>query len=391
MSVYIVSAARTPIGILNGSFSSLSAADLGSVVLKEVLVRGNVSPDDVNEIILGQALTACAGQNPGRQAAWKAGVPKHVPAYVLNMLCGSGLKSVALGYQSIRCGDNSIVICGGQESMTNAPHATHLRGGIKFGDATLVDTLQRDGLTDGMYNILMGETAENIAKQYNISREEQDKFAAHSQNLAEVAQKNGYFKEEIIPVIVRGRKGDVTVDTDEYPKHGTTVDSLAKLRPCFIKNGGTVTAGNASGINDSAAAVLLMSEAEVQKRSIKPLAKIIAFAQSGIEPEIMGMGPVSAVNEVMKKTGWTNDEVDLFELNEAFGVVAVAVSQQLGISQDKINIHGGAIALGHPLGASGTRILVTLIYALRRIGGKRGVAALCIGGGMGIALAIELV
>lgn len=388
--VYIVSAARTPIGNFLGTLSSLSAAELGAVAIKEVLNRANVPPADVDEVILGQALTAGQGQNPARQASLKAGIPKESPAYLINMLCGSGLKTVALGYQAIRCGDASVVVAGGQESMSKSPHVMHLRSGTKMGEAKMVDTMLSDGLTDAFYDLHMGVTAENLAKEFEISREQQDAFAAKSQQLAEESQKKGYFVDEIVPVQVPGRKETITFDKDEYPKHGTTAEGLAKLRACFIKDG-TVTPGNASGINDSAAAILLMSAAEVRKRGAKPLAKIVAYAQTGICPKTMGAGPISAVTKVLEKAGWKLDDVDLFELNEAFAAQALAVNKGLGVNPDRVNVGGGAIALGHPIGASGCRVLVTLLYALKRTGGKRGVASLCVGGGMGVAMAVELV
>ncbi|XP_011183172.2 acetyl-CoA acetyltransferase, cytosolic [Zeugodacus cucurbitae] len=386
--VYIVSAARTAIGSFNGSLSKLKASELGSVVIKEVLKRGNVNNDDVDEVIIGQSLTAGQGQNPSRQAALQAGLPISVPVYNINMLCGSGLKTVALGFQSIRCGDSKIVICGGQENMSLAPHVIHLRNGIKMGPGTMLDTMTHDGLTDAMHNIHMGVTAENLVKQYNITRSEQDEFAARSQNLAENAQKNGFFDGEIAPVELKTRAGIQIFEKDEYIKAGTTAEALKKLKPCFIENG-TVTAGNASGINDAAAAVLLMSGEEVEKRSIKPMAKIVAWAQTGVDPKIMGIGPVTAVEAVLQKAGWSKGEVDLFELNEAFAGQSIAVLKGLQIDADKVNVNGGAIALGHPIGASGCRVLVTLLYALERLNVKKGVASLCIGGGMGIAMAVE--
>ncbi|XP_073836264.1 acetyl-CoA acetyltransferase 2 [Musca autumnalis] len=387
-NVYIVAGARTPIGNFNGTLSKLKASDLGGIVIKDLLKRANVAANEVNEVIMGQALTAGQGQNPARQAALNAGLPIEVPAYNINMLCGSGLKTVALGYQSIRCGDSSIAICGGQENMSLAPHVMHLRQGVKMGPATMLDTMIHDGLTDAMENIHMGITAENLAKEYNISREEQDKYAVRSQNLAENAQKSGFFDKEITPVEIVDRKGTITFDKDEYIKCGSSIEGLQKLKPCFIKDG-TVTPGNASGINDSAAAVLLMSEQEVKKRNAVPLAKIVAWAQTGIEPNVMGIGPVSAVNAVLAKANWSKDEVDLYELNEAFAAQSLAVLKGLGLNEDKVNINGGAIALGHPIGASGARVLVTLLYALERTGGRKGVASLCIGGGMGIAMAVE--
>lgn len=368
----------------------MPAAELGAVVIKEVLQRANVDPKDVDEVVLGQALTAGQGQNPARQASLKAGVPKEVPAYLINMLCGSGLKTVNLGYQNIRNGDANIVICGGQESMSKSPHAMHLRDGTKMGNGTLIDTMLHDGLTDAIFNIHMGQTAENLGKKYQVTREEQDAFACRSQNLTEQSQKSGAFKAEIVPVEIQNRKETIVFSEDEFPKHGTTLESLKKLRPCFIKDG-TVTPGNASGINDAAAAVLLMSKDEVEKRGLQPLARIVAFTQIGCEPELMGYGPVCAVQNLLKKTGWKLDDVDLFELNEAFAAQALSVNKGLGINSDKVNVHGGSIALGHPIGASGCRVLVTLLYALKRKGGKKGIASLCVGGGMGVALAVEMV
>ncbi|XP_058452804.1 acetyl-CoA acetyltransferase-like [Malaya genurostris] len=387
--VYIVSAARTPIGNFLGTVASLSAAELGAVVVKEVLTRASVPPADVDEVILGQALTAGQGQNPARQAAIKAGVPKEVPAYLVNMLCGSGLKTVSLGYQAIRSGDASVVVAGGQESMSKAPHALHLRNGTKMGDTKMIDTMLFDGLTDAFYDIHMGITAENVATESGVTREQQDSFATQSQRRVEEAQSKGYFKEEIVPVQVPGRKETITFEKDEFPKPGTTLEGLAKLKPCFIKDG-TVTPGNASGLNDSAAAVLLMSGAEIQKRNVKPLARIVAIAQTGVCPKTMGTAPISAVSKVLQKAGWKLDDVDLFELNEAFAAQSVAVINGLGVDPAKVNVNGGAIALGHPVGASGCRVLVTLLYALKRTNGKKGVASLCIGGGMGIAMAVEM-
>ncbi len=316
-------------------------------MIKEVLARGNVTAENIDEVIMGQVLTAAQGQNPARQASIKAGIPKEVPAYGVNMLCGSGLKSVGLGYQAIRNGDSNLVVCGGQESMTKSPHAMNLRTPTKMGNVSMVDTMMVDGLTDAFYNIHMGITAENLAKQYNISRDEQDKFATRSQNLAEAAQNNGYFQEEIVGVPVQNRKETTIVAKDEYIKPGTKLEVLGKLRPCFITDGsGSVTAGNASGLNDSAAAVLLASQEEVTKRNLKPLAKVVAFAQSGVCPKIMGAGPINAVQTVLKKAGWTKDEVDLFELNEAFAAQSLACNRELQIDEKKINVNGGAIAIG---------------------------------------------
>jgi len=389
--VFIVSAARTPIGSFQGAFNTLAGHDLGAVVIREVVSRAKLEPSDVNEVILGQALQAGQGQNPARQASLKAGFPNDVPAYGINMLCGSGLKSVGLGFQAIRSGDSSIVVSGGQESMTRAPHVIHLRGGTKMGNTQMIDSMVTDGLWDAMHNIHMGETAENLAAKYNVTRDEQDQFAVTSQNRAEAAQNAGHFDDEIVAVPVTiPRKGTVNVTKDEYIKSGTTIEGLSKLKACFIKEG-TVTAGNASGINDSAAAVLLASADEVKKRDLKPLAKVVAFAQTGCDPKIMGAGPITAVPAVLKKAGWTLDDVDLFELNEAFAAQALSVNKGLCLDPSKVNINGGAIALGHPIGASGARCLVTLIYALKRTGKKRGVASLCVGGGQAVACAIEMV
>lgn len=387
--VYIVSAVRTPIGSFGGSLSSLKAHQLGSVVISEVLKRANVSSNEVSEVILGQALTAGQGQNPARQASMNAGIPIDVPAHVINMLCGSGLKAVVHGYQSIKCGDSSIVVAGGQESMSNAPHVVNLRSGIKMGNTELMDTMLCDGLTDAFDNIHMGITAENIAEQYNISRELQDNYAFESQKRTAEAQKNGFFKDEITPVEVKIRRNTIIFDTDEYPKNDTTLNSLSALRPVFKPNGGVVTAGNASGINDGAAVVLLMNGEECKKRGCTPMAKIVAHAECGVDPKIMGTGPIPAVFKTIKKAGWTMDSVDIFELNEAFAAQSIAVVRDLGLNSDKVNIYGGAIALGHPVGASGARVLVTLVHILLRTGKKRGIASLCVGGGMGIAVAVE--
>ncbi|ALC49233.1 CG9149 [Drosophila busckii] len=386
--VFIVAAARTPIGSFNGTLSKLKASDLGSVVIQEVLKRANVAPQHVNEVIMGQTLTAGQGQNPARQAAIKAGLPIEVPAFGINMLCGSGLKTVALGYQAIRSGDAQIVLAGGQESMSLAPHVMHLRQGVKMGTGSLIDSMINDGLTDAMDLIHMGVTAENLAERYQISREAQDAYAVESQKRAEQAQSNGWFDAEIVPVEIKDRKGSQMFAKDEYIKSGSSIEALQKLRAAF-KEGGTVTAGNASGVNDSAAALLLMSGEELQKRQLKPLAKIVGWTQSGIEPAVMGIGPVTAVEALLSKVGWQRDQVDLYELNEAFAAQSLAVLQCLELDASKVNVNGGAIALGHPIGASGARVLVTLLYALKRTGGRRGIASLCIGGGMGIALAVE--
>ncbi|KAK0093411.1 hypothetical protein PV326_013580 [Microctonus aethiopoides] len=387
--VVIVSGARTPIGSFCGSLSSLKASDLGSIVIKESLARANLKPSDVSEVILGQALTAAQGQNPARQAAIKAGIPISVPAYLINMVCGSGLKSVMNAYLTIKSGEGEIIVAGGQESMSQSPHAIYLRNSIKMGDGTMIDTMIFDGLTDAFASVHMGITAENIAKNFTISRVEQDNYAAKSQQKAQVAITAGYFNKEIIPVTVTNRKQSVIISSDEFPKADTTIEGLGKLRPVFLKSEGTVTAGNASGINDGAAAVVLMSAEAAKNAGISVLAKIVAVAQAGVEPDVMGTGPIPAVELVLKKANWTKDEVDLYELNEAFAVQSIACLKELGLNPEKVNINGGAIALGHPIGASGTRILVTLLYALERTGGKKGVASLCIGGGMGIAIAIE--
>lgn len=386
--VVIVAAARTPIGSFLGSFSELKAHDLGSIVIQEVLKRANISPSDVSEVILGQALTAGQGQNPARQASIKAQIPNEVPASLVNMLCGSGLKSVAFAYQAIKSGDASIVIAGGQECMSQAPHVINIRNGVKLNDATMKDSMVFDGLTDAFHNIHMGNTAENIAKKWNISRVEQDAYANQSQARTVLAQEEGQFQEEIVPVVVPKRSNSVTVSEDEYPKRDTTVEKLLKLKPVFEKDG-TVTAGNASGINDGAAAVLLTTAKIAQSKNIAPLAKIVAISSAGVDPSVMGTGPIPAVNAVLLKAGWSKEDVDLFELNEAFAAQSIACLRELGLDEKKVNVFGGAIALGHPIGASGARVLVTLIYALRHLKKKKGIASLCVGGGMGIAIAVE--
>ncbi|KAL1453192.1 hypothetical protein WDU94_007357 [Cyamophila willieti] len=388
--VVIVSAARTPIGSFLGSLSELKAHDLGSTVIKEVLKRADLKPNEISEVILGQALTAGQGQNPARQAAIKANIPNEVPASLTNMLCGSGLKAVAFGYQAIKSGDATAVVAGGQECMSQAPHVINIRSGVKLNDATMKDSMVYDGLTDAFHNIHMGVTAENIAAKFGITRLEQDQYACSSQSKAVSAVEAGYFSKEIVPVVIQTRKGDVVIDKDEYPKPGTSVEGLQKLKPVFQKDG-TVTAGNASGLNDGAAAVLLMNYATAQARGIAPLARIVAISSAGVEPSLMGTGPIPAVTAVLVKAGWGKEEVDLFELNEAFAAQSIACLRELGLEESKVNISGGAIALGHPIGASGARVLVTLIYALQRQGLKKGVAALCVGGGMGIAIAIEVV
>ena len=385
--IVIVSAARTPVGAFNGALGTLPAHDLGKTAIEEALKRAKVEAGEVSEVILGQILTAGQGQNPARQASINAGVPKEVPAYGVNILCGSGLKSVALGYQAIQNGDSSVVVAGGQESMSQAPHCAHLRSGIKMGNAQMLDTMLRDGLMDAFHGYHMGTTAENVAEKWQITREEQDAFAAGSQNKAEAAQNADKFQDEIVPVTIKGRKGDTVVNKDEYPKHGVTAEGLAKLRPAFSKEG-SVTAGNASGINDGAGAVVLMSADEASRRGLTPLARIVSWAQVGVDPAIMGTGPIPASRKALEKAGWSTDDLDLIEANEAFAAQAIAVNKELGWDTDKINVNGGAIALGHPIGASGTRILVTLLHEMGRRDAKKGLATLCIGGGMGIAMCL---
>ncbi len=386
--IVIAAAARTPVGAFNGALADLEASELGKVAIAEALERAGVAPEDVSEVIMGQILTAGAGQNPARQASIAAGVPVETPAYGVNQLCGSGLKTVAMGFQAITVGDSGIVVAGGQESMSGAPHCIHLRGRKKMGDAELVDTMIRDGLWDAFNGYHMGNTAENVAERWQITRDEQDKFAAHSQQKAEAAQNSGRFDDEIVAVTISTRKGEVTVAVDEYPKHGTTVETLAKLRPAFDKNG-TVTAGNAAGINDGAAALVLMTADEAERRAIEPLARIVSWAQAGVDPAIMGTGPIPASRKALGKAGWTVDDLDLIEANEAFAAQACAVGKDLGWDTDKLNVNGGAIALGHPIGASGARVLTTLLYEMNKRQAKKGLATLCIGGGMGIAMCVE--
>ncbi|KAL5457404.1 hypothetical protein EMCRGX_G034656 [Ephydatia muelleri] len=390
MDVYIIGAARTPIGSLNGQLSGLPAHELGGIAIKEALRRAGVKSDQVSEVIMGQILTAGCGQNPARQAAMKAGIPKEVTSMLVNMLCGSGLKAVVLGAQSIQCGSASVVIAGGQESMSQAPHCVQMRAGVKFGDTPLVDTMMKDGLVDAFHGYSMGTTAENVAKQYSITRADQDHFSALSQQHTEAAQKAGRFKAEIVPVTVPSRKGSVSVDSDEFPRHGTTVETLSKLKPAFASDGtGTVTAGNSSGMNDGAAAVVLASKDKVQELQCTPLARVVSWAQAGVDPSVMGLGPIPAIQKALSNAGWKVEDVDLFELNEAFAAQSLAVINELKLDKAKVNVNGGAIALGHPIGASGCRVLVTLLHALASTGGKKGVAALCVGGGMGIAVCVE--
>jgi acetyl-CoA C-acetyltransferase len=386
--IVIVSATRTAVGAFNGAFASLPAHELGKTAIKAALDRAGVEPQRVSEVIMGQILTAGQGQNPARQASIMAGVPVDVPAWGVNQLCGSGLRSVALGFQAILNGDSEIVVAGGQESMSVAPHCAHLRGGVKMGNFEMIDTMIKDGLWDAFNGYHMGNTAENVARQWQITRQQQDEFAVGSQNKAEAAQKAGRFKDEITPVMIKTRKGDIVVDADEYPKHGATLDAIAKLRPAFDKEG-TVTAGNASGINDGAAAVVLMKASEAAKLGRTPLARIVSWAQAGVDPKIMGTGPIPASRAALKKAGWNVGDLDLIEANEAFAAQACAVNKDLGWDTKKVNVNGGAIAIGHPIGASGTRVLVTLLYEMGKRDSKKGLATLCIGGGMGIAMCVE--
>ena len=386
--VVIAAAARTPIGAFNGGLSPVPAHYLGQVAIEEAMRRAAVAPDEVDEVIMGQILAAGAGQNPARQAAVNAGIPVERTAYGVNQLCGSGLRTVALGYQAIRVGDSDVVVAGGHESMSQAPHCVHLRNGTKMGSTEFVDTMLRDGLFDAFHGYHMGTTAENVAERWQITRDQQDAFAAASQDKAERAQKAGVFADEIVPVTIRTRKGETVVDTDEHPKHGTTFEKLAKLRPAFAKDG-TVTAGNASGINDGGAAIVLMTCENAEKRGIAPLARIVSWATAGVDPAIMGTGPIPASRRALEKAGWSPDDVDLVEANEAFAAQACAVNKDLGWDTGKVNVNGGAIALGHPVGASGARVLTTLLYAMQRRDAKKGLATLCIGGGMGIAMCVE--
>ena len=386
--IVIVSAARTPVGAFNGAFANLPAHELGKVAIQEALKRAGVEGGRVSEVIMGQILSAGQGQNPARQASIAAGIPVESPAWGVNQLCGSGLRAVALGYQAILNGDSDIVVAGGQESMSMAPHCQHLRGGVKMGNFELVDTMIKDGLWDAFNGYHMGVTAENVAKQWQITRAQQDEFAVRSQNKAEAAMKAGKFKDEIAAVTVKSRKGDIVVDTDEYPKAGVTLDGLAKLRPAFDKEG-TVTAGSASGINDGAAAVVLMKASEAAKLGKTPLARIVSWAQAGVDPSIMGTGPIPASRAALKKAGWSHQDLDLVEANEAFAAQACAVNKDLGWDTGKVNVNGCAIAFGHPIGASGARILTTLLYEMQKRNAKKGLATLCIGGGMGIAMCVE--
>ena len=386
--IVIASAARTPVGSFNGAFASLSAHALGTIAIQAALERAGVKPEEVDEVIMGQILTAGAGQNPARQAAMNAGIPAGATAFGINQLCGSGLRAVALAAQQISSGDAAIVVAGGQESMTQAPHAAQLRAGQKMGDLAMVDTMIKDGLWDAFHGYHMGTTAENVAEKYQITREQQDEFAAASQRKAGEAMQAGRFKDEIAPVTVKGRKGDVVISEDEYPKPSTDYEVLQKLRPAFSKTG-TVTAGNASGINDGAAVAVVMSAEEARKRGVTPMARIVSWATAGVDPSIMGTGPIPASRAALKKAGWNIGDLDLIEANEAFAAQACAVNKDLGWDTSKVNVNGGAIALGHPIGASGARVLTTLLFEMQKRDAKKGLATLCIGGGMGVALCVE--
>ena len=387
-SIVIASAARTAVGSFNGAFAATPAHELGAVVIKELLSRAGVEPAEVDEVILGQVLTAAQGQNPARQASIIAGLPKETTAWGLNQVCGSGLRAIALGMQQIATGDAKVIIAGGQESMSLSPHAEHLRAGVKMGDYKMIDTMIKDGLWDAFNGYHMGNTAENVARQFQITRDDQDQFALASQNKAEAAQKAGKFKDEIVAFTIKGKKGDTIVDQDEYIRHGATIDAMTKLKPAFDKDG-TVTAANASGINDGAAGALLMSEAEAARRGITPLARIVSWATAGVDPAIMGTGPIPASRKALEKAGWSVGDLDLVEANEAFAAQACAVNKDMGWDPSIVYVNGGALAIGHPIGASGARIFNTLVYEMRRRGAKKGLATLCIGGGMGVALCIE--
>ena len=386
--IVIVAAARTPVGSFLGGLKDVSAAFLGQVAIKEVIKRGKLDPQEVDEVIMGQVLTGGTGQNPARQAALAAGLPKEKTALTINQVCGSGLRSIALGAQSINSGDTSIVICGGQESMSQAPHCANLRKGQKMGNLEFIDTMIHDGIWCAINGYHMGVTAENVAKKWQITREAQDEFSVNSQNKAEKAQKDGKFKDEITPVTIEGRKGSIVVEEDEYIRHGLTIESLQKLKPAFDKEG-TVTAGNASGINDGAAAVILMKAKEAEKRKLKPIVRIASWATAGVDPELMGSGPIPASKKALELAGWKIDDLDLIEANEAFAAQACAVNKELGWDLSKVNVNGGAIAIGHPIGASGTRVLITLIHEMVKRDSKKGLATLCIGGGQGIAMCLE--
>jgi acetyl-CoA C-acetyltransferase len=387
--IVIAAAARTAVGSFNGTLANVPAHDLGATVIKELLKRSKLEAQEVSEVILGQVLQAAQGQGPARQAAIKAGLPAAIPGWSVNMLCGSGLRAVALGYQAIKNGDSTVVIAGGQENMSLAPHCAHLRAGVKMGSAEFVDSMLKDGLWDAFHGYHMGNTAENVAKQFEITRAQQDEFALGSQRKAAKAQADGKFKDEIIPYVIKTKKGDTTFDKDEFIRADTDPEKLAKLGPAFIRDGGTVTAGNASGINDGAAAVVLMTDAEAKRRGVEPLARIVSWAQAGVDPSVMGTGPIPASKRALEKAGWKPSDLDLIEANEAFAAQACAVNKGLGWDTAKVNVNGGAIAIGHPIGASGARILNTLLFEMKRSGAKRGLATLCIGGGMGIAMCVE--
>ena len=387
-SIVVASAARTAVGSFNGAFANTTAHELGAAAIREALSRAGVEGAEVDEVILGQILTAAQGQNPARQAAMAAGVPQEATAWGLNQLCGSGLRAIAIGMQQIATGDAKIIVAGGQESMSMAPHAQYLRAGVKMGDVKLVDTMLKDGLTDAFYGYHMGNTAENVARQWQLTRDDQDQFAVGSQNKAEAAQKAGRFKDEIVPFTIKGKKGDTIVDQDEYIRHGSTMDAMTKLRPAFDKEG-SVTAGNASGINDGAGAVVLMTEEEAARRGLTPLVRIVSWATAGVDPQIMGTGPIPASRKALARAGWSVSDLDLVEANEAFAAQACAVNKDMGWDPAIVNVNGGAIAIGHPIGASGARIFNTLVFEMRRRGAKKGLATLCIGGGMGVAMCVE--
>jgi acetyl-CoA C-acetyltransferase len=386
--IVIVSAARTPIGSFNGALASVPSYELGRIAIEAALQRAGVDPAEVDEVILGQVLQSGAGQGPARQASVKAGIPVEAPAWSLNQLCGSGLRAVALAAQQIADGSSRVVVAGGQESMSQSPHCAHLRNGQKMGELALMDTMLKDGLWDAFHGYHMGQTAENIAARWQITREDQDVFAVESQNRAEAAQKAGRFAEEIAPVTIKGRKGDTVVDKDEYIRHGATLGSIAGLKPAFNKEG-SVTAGNASGLNDGAAALVLMSAADAAKRGLTPLARIASWAQAGVDPAIMGTGPIPASRRALERAGWSIADIDLVESNEAFAAQSLCVVRDLGLDPAKTNVNGGAIALGHPIGASGARIITTLLHEMKRSGRGKGLATLCVGGGMGVAVCVE--
>uniref|UniRef100_UPI003BAB6773 acetyl-CoA C-acetyltransferase n=1 Tax=Stappia sp. TaxID=1870903 RepID=UPI003BAB6773 len=386
--VVIVSATRTPVGSFNGSFANTPAHELGATVIKAAMERAGVAANEVDEVVFGQVLTAGQGQNPARQAAILAGIDQGATAWVLNQVCGSGLRTVAIGMQQILAGDASIIVAGGQENMSLSPHCAHMRAGYKMGDYKMIDTMIKDGLWDAFNGYHMGQTAENVAEKWQISRDDQDAFAVASQNKAEAAQKAGRFKDEITPVTIKERKGERVIEDDEYIRHGATLEGMAKLRPAFAKDG-SVTAGNASGINDGAAALVVMSAAEAQRRGLTPLARIASWATAGVDPAVMGSGPIPASRKALEKAGWKAEDLDLVEANEAFAAQACAVNKDMGWNPDIVNVNGGAIAIGHPIGASGARVLVTLLHEMGRRDAKKGLATLCIGGGMGVALCVE--